>query len=780
MSKCIDQRFADMLGPYQFGMLDGPATRELEQHLLECAHCLNEVKEFSRAGQLIRHDPEIRRTMEALGDEDVGGREAMPERSRPQILRRAPRLKIVPIFVAAAAVLVLLLLKPWDIEIRPSKEAVAVENRLAVMYFDNLVDPNDPKRLGEVAANLLITDLTESRYLQVVSSQRLYDILKLIGREGQKRVDKDVASQVAREAGAEWLLMASIVAVEPQLVLTGQIIEVASGVAIASHRIEGVEGDDLFSLVDRLSADIKYNLSLPDAARREPDRPIADVTTSSLEAYRYYVIALDYASKHYTRETREYLGKALEIDSTFAMAHYEMARTFLDASGATARRIIRKAVEYSDNVTLKERLYITSMDAYAREDMPHAIAGFLALKDRFPDEKEAIYQLGVCYYTTGRFEEAVQQFAEAFALDSLDKPACNDLAHAYSEAGDLSQAISTIDKCVSLAPDEASPLNAKGDIYASHGRLREAIECYRRAGQIDPSWLQSLQAMGYAYLFLREYASAESCFTALANSSNECDRAEGRTRLALIPLHQGKFDQALQELTAITTDPPDNWCDSLWDVYAYSFKAGIHEELGNSEAALSEYDAKRSLFRSLIPHDTTYMLIDHIRLLSENGELVRAEKLMETVQALNDSADQQSVRRYWYASGCIHFGKREYDAAVECLTKAAAVAMQTWKSSGFKVRVMLGRAYLELNRPQDAVTAFEPLALSYCTEARLWWPLWSVKLHYWLGLAYEGAGRTDDAIAQYEQFLGYWGDGDSDIEAVAVARERRKKLRTAS
>ena len=34
--------------------------------------------------------------------------------------------------------------------------AAAVEDRLAVMYFENFAEPDDPRRLGEIAANLLI------------------------------------------------------------------------------------------------------------------------------------------------------------------------------------------------------------------------------------------------------------------------------------------------------------------------------------------------------------------------------------------------------------------------------------------------------------------------------------------------------------------------------------------------------------------------------------------------------------------------------------------------
>ena len=41
------------------------------------------------------------------------------------------------------------------------------------------------------------TDLSESEYVQVVSSQRLYDILKQLGREGEKKIDRDISTQIA-------------------------------------------------------------------------------------------------------------------------------------------------------------------------------------------------------------------------------------------------------------------------------------------------------------------------------------------------------------------------------------------------------------------------------------------------------------------------------------------------------------------------------------------------------------------------------------------------------
>ncbi|UCD93533.1 MAG: protein kinase, partial [Candidatus Zixiibacteriota bacterium] len=180
--------------------------------------------------------------------------ETVPTPEKP--IKRSYRGFLIPAAIVVVAVLVLIL-KPWKFEVGPSLEAVAAENRLAIMYFDNLADPADSLRYGEIVTNLLITDLSESQFLQVVSSQRLYDILKLLGREGEKKINREIASQVAQKAEAKWMLMGSILQMEPHIMLTAQLVEVASGNAVATQRVSGEPGEMIFPLVDRLTVAIK-------------------------------------------------------------------------------------------------------------------------------------------------------------------------------------------------------------------------------------------------------------------------------------------------------------------------------------------------------------------------------------------------------------------------------------------------------------------------------------------------------------------------------------------
>jgi cytochrome c-type biogenesis protein CcmH/NrfG len=59
-------------------------------------------------------------------------------------------------------------------------------------------------------------------------------------------------------------------------------------------------------------------------------------------------------------------------------------------------------------------------------------------------------------------------------------------------------------------------------------------------------------------------------------------------------------------------------------------------------------------------------------------------------------------------------------------------------------------------------------------------PIWVVKAHYLLGIAYEKSGWNAKAIEQYEEFLDIWKNADPGIPEIADAKERVKRLKEMS
>ena len=134
-----------------------------------------------------------------------------------------PKRKKLSLALAAAAVAVLaiffFLFSPFKLRIGQRQSVQAAVNSLAIMYFENMQDPSDKSRIAQMITALLTTGLSDSpRYLQVVSSQRLYDILKLLGKGDLRVIDRTVATEVAKKAGVQWMVTGKILKEEPNIV----------------------------------------------------------------------------------------------------------------------------------------------------------------------------------------------------------------------------------------------------------------------------------------------------------------------------------------------------------------------------------------------------------------------------------------------------------------------------------------------------------------------------------------------------------------------------------
>ncbi|MDH3216647.1 MAG: FlgO family outer membrane protein [Candidatus Krumholzibacteria bacterium] len=677
---------------------------------------------------------------------------------------------LLPTSAVFLAVVLMIIFKPFKFEISPDHRAVAAQNSLAVMYFDNVVNRDDPQRLGEIVTNLLITDLSESEYMDVVSGQRLYDILKLQGKEGEKIIDRSTATEVASHAGAKWMLLGSILQQEPNLIVTSQLVDVETGTVAASQRVTGGEGEKIFSLVDRLTADIKQDLALPAAASREEDAPVAEVTTHSTEAYRHYVEGVDYLNKYYGQEAKASFQKALSYDSTFAMVYLRQTADLISGSWAKKKRAIVKAVEYSDGVSKKERHYIRSASAKLSGDTGTAIRELETILEEYPNEKDAYKALGDIYrFNTTDLEKAISYYRKAIEIDPMDKGSYNILAYQYQGLGDIDNYIWAIYQYMSLAPDEANPYDSRGDLYAYSGKTDKAAKSYEKALQQKPDFYPSQEKLGHMHLFNGDYKGASEAYRKLVTAGDADTRSRGRLLQALVPLYTGELDNALAALDlGVEADLEEGYRGQNYTA-KLGYKARVYalkKDLGRA-IAIAERGMEANLRAD--PDDSVRWLALLVRLHAMAGHNDRARDTLERLKNAIENTDRSQMQVHEVAEGVMLL--EEGDATAACESFDGISTKMPW----FYFDCLRARAYLETQRWPEAVAAYEVMLRRY-SEDRAQQPLLAVQAHYYLGLAYEASNRTGKAIEQYTKFLDIWKDADAGIDAVEDARLRLARL----
>ncbi len=700
-------------------------------------------------------------------------REAIPLTG--EIRERPAKKRLVRLIALAAvisiAAIIYFVFEPFRVEVGPEREATAQENSLAIMYFENVPDPADSDRLAQMITSLLITDLSESQHMYVVSRQRLYDILKILGREDLKGIDKTVASEVAGKAGVRWMLTGDILQTEPSIVLTADISEAATGKILATQRVTGETDDDIFAVVDKLSRAIRADLSLPTAPAAEYDRGIADVTTHSPEAYRQYVEGLDYLYKHYYAEATESFKKAVEYDSTFALVYPELAFV---TSGQERETYSAKALKFLDHATEKEGLWIKARVASFSGDYHGAITQMEDYARRYPESREAYLVLGMIHHNElGESDKAIPYLKQAIAIDPYYKEAYNQLAYTYSGVGDLDNAIWAINEYIALAPGEANPYDSRGDLYAFNGNIDAALKSYRKASEIKPRF--STVREGAMYLFKREYAQAESCYKDLTVGRDKVERSAGRLGLALVPIYKGKFDEALKILDyGIGADEMED-SRGVFAAGKHRLKAAIFIEKHEFASAVEPARRCMELRREENPNAPGYAVDFYIHALSQAGKHAEAERLAAPMKNKIETDPESAMSSDWLACGNLDRARGNTEQAITYLTRA----LETSDYPYVHLRITLAKTYIDAGRLGEAVDLLEAALLRY-DDIRSITPIASVKTHYLLGLAYEQSGWEVKAIDQYETFLDIWKNADPGIPILEDARERLVRLKSSS
>jgi serine/threonine protein kinase/tetratricopeptide (TPR) repeat protein len=686
----------------------------------------------------------------------------------PSSRRRTTAWYLIPVSLVVILTVVVLT-KPWEFGRQPALEVPADSNRLAIMYFDNLADPADSQKLGEIAASLLITDLSESRYVQVVSTQRLYDILKLLGHEGVKKIDPGMALQVAEKAHAKWMLQGSILRAKPEIELAAQLVDVSSGNTVAGQRIKGSPGESIFSLVDKLTVAVKGDLSLPEAASTEADQPVANVTTHSPEAYRYYLEGVENMFRFYFPEAERALKKAVELDSTFAMAYYRLAEL---SSGADQREKIGKALEFSRNVNNHERLTIEALAAYVNGHTETAIEKCREFLKRYPDDKEMYFNLGNLYRLgPGNLDSAIYYYSKALELDSLYAPVYNILAYCYDEDGDFDRSIWAINKYIELDPDQANPYDSRAELYAAAGKIDEAIASYRKAIEIKPDFYMSWQGLGAMHVYRQEYEKAKLCFEKLMENPRKGGRSNGRRDLAILLTYQGRLREALdflkQSIAADRMEKADPWEKELLAARIYATQGAVPEALTAMQQAIDDFPANQ---RSVVP-----VVHFYIKTLAENNRMEEARKALAEWKESMTPDDSSVLAFWWVGAGCLERAAGNYQSAIRYFRAAMDRFKIGYAPVEIHARYLLARAYQDNGQLGEAVDEFGRLLSNY-SEGRLRYPIETVKLHYYLGKAYEESGWDDKAIEQYKIFIDIWKNADSGLTTLADANERLTRL----
>ncbi len=719
----------------------------------------------------------------------------VPERktvtSRQITVQLEPKRLIKPAVILVAIVIVALL--AW--KLIPRKEtapAAQIKNSIAVISFENQTGDKAYDYLSKAIPSLLITSLEQRGGLYVVTWERMADLLAQMGQKDVETIDRESGFRLCRKEGVEVIVLGSFVKAGDMFATDVKVLDVGTRRLLKSASSRGEGADSILrTQIDELSRAISAGIGPTREKVAGEHAQIAEATTSSMEAYQYFLRGREGFEKMYYVDALKSLEKAIELDPEFAIAHFYLSFTHRFLSDYQASNAaIEKAKALAHKVTERERLYIEAAYAGMVERNMDARERFIQeLIRKYPKEKLAHYWQGVFYRGRDDYRRAIEEMKKVLELDPDYAGAHNELGYSYIYLRDFDKAIEHFQKYAALNPKDANPLDSLAEAYFLMGRLDESIAKYKEALALEPGFLTSNYCIAYIHALKEEPAEAMVWLeTFISQAPATGWRGAGIAFKGFYQIWLGNWNKGINNLKKA-----EEMLSSLGDTVGQGqidmVRTYIYLHNGELDSARKTNKEWFDTFVIQYPRDKDYYKVVYLSGLGlielKEGKVssakARAAEMMSLFPGLTAS------QKDW-ASFATNLLQAELALAEGSPDRAIAVFENTNLPVPFNMREVillaayntpllkdvLARAYAQKGDVDRAIAEYEKLiSFDPASRARfLVHPL----LHYRLAKLYEQKGLNVKAAKQYQKFLDLWKDADPGQPEVDDARKRLASL----
>jgi tetratricopeptide (TPR) repeat protein len=268
------------------------------------------------------------------------------------------------------------------------------ENTWIVVPFDNISKSEDAEWLRGASVNLLYLDMSRWRDIKVVDDERVADLIRETPEAGAANtLSLNAGLAVAKRAGAGKLVMGDVLKLGNRTTVTAKIYDVKSGQRTRSVREDATVADSVMPLFGKLAQKI-LNVAPPAGAT------LGAVGTSRVDAYQAYLAGVTALNRFDLPAAKTNLGRAIALDSGFALAHYKMAIVvgWDDPSDQRQRFHAEAAARSQATLPARVRGLIAGLNFQARNEWSKACETYSGLAKADTADVEALYGVGECLF----------------------------------------------------------------------------------------------------------------------------------------------------------------------------------------------------------------------------------------------------------------------------------------------------------------------------------------------------------------------------------------------
>jgi tetratricopeptide (TPR) repeat protein len=551
-----------------------------------------------------------------------------------------------------------------------------------------------------------------------------------------------------------------------------RIQDARSGEILTTEKVEGLGESSIFTMVDDLTQRIKTNFEIPSLPE---ELQLDAVTTSSMEAYRYYVegMQLHYRSKE--QEAVPLLEKAVEADPGFAMALARLSAVHGNLGHPPlSDEYAQRAFEHIDRLPPRERYYVEGRYYGTKlETMGQSIETYENALIQYPDDLSAKGSLVSQLMELERFDEAIRHGEELIAREDPFAGTYVNLAENYSALGEFEKGHRALQHLLRQRPVSSAGHRWLAAHLIRWGKLDEAMEVLRKSESLEPGHLEVQWIRCRLSIWREDLDQAEVAATRMRSSQDPFWIALGAMSLAQTKLYRGRSQKAIRVLEDSIEALAESDTQRAW---LHKSASATYLNRGDSSRALDHAEPALTADRGSLWE------LGALRSVGlAQAYLARWKDAEEAAEVLQTKAGQIpstiGERTYHHLAGDMALIRRNIPLAIRELEQAQTMLPPRggyYPTALYNPHALIwfsiGSAYLAADEHAKAEEWFQRITES--TLERIWWPVPFVRSFYFLGKIHEDRGETEKACEYYRRFYEYWKDGDMDRERVEEAKRK--------
>jgi tetratricopeptide (TPR) repeat protein/predicted Ser/Thr protein kinase len=638
----------------------------------------------------------------------------------------------------------------------------AFRKRFAIFYLDN--GTGDPQNdwLSYGFAQMLRWEFAQDTYLS-------HDV----GFTHPHASPITLKRQVADQFHFPQFLAGSFTRGAEEWTVNVTLFDTRSGRPLAERQFAG---GDIFTIVDEMSVQLRRDLGVPDYhIEGNPDLPVADMFSASLEAQELYVNAVNaqWQDNDYERAV-ELAVRAVQIDPGFTAAHWLLYGLHIALNhGEEAQEAIRLALKHK--YRLPESVRFSLMDNYLdyRQDNEGRYENALRWAALYPDDAGAHVVLADHHERGNDFEAAIAERKLILQTDPQSYWELLNIGRLYEKTGDDEEALGYYQQYADLHPFKHESYTAIGSFYLRRGDYNNARGFYKKGLLADPEQMSIHTTLAAIERHTGNFeASFRQCNDALASARTPADTVTALWQLREYHIFRGMATRALAyQIEALdkmreTQSPIDVTIATLLTLATYVDAGRFDDAIAIVRSIEREAGPPWMKTLSSIGYIITYSTSDDPTYLPElEKHTARFEEWMEATGSQNLKWGLDATR------ATEHHWRDDNVTALEYVKSSLEAVSPTEVHNKINMTLFAIEITRELELYEETERYLEQL---FELEP------FSPDGHLEAAQMYHARGETQRAIDHLKKALQVWENADPQHPSAKKAREFAEQLRLSS